>query len=127
MIRRGDDPTRADLFLAPDRDLAGRSLTIRVAYGNGKVDETRADRRPMRPEEGHAPDPGPRGRPSADQDDLARAGRDRQSRPGGHSCGDRGPARGAIAGAVLTDSARGLWSAKSAMLPPSTAGPGRCP
>lgn len=38
LVRRADDPRKADLFLNPVADLKGKSLTIRVAYANGKAD-----------------------------------------------------------------------------------------
>ncbi len=38
LIRRGDDPSKADLFFNPDRDRSGQTLALTVAYANGKTD-----------------------------------------------------------------------------------------
>lgn len=39
LIRRSDDPTRASLFVQPDRDLGGSLLLVRIFYVNGTTDE----------------------------------------------------------------------------------------
>lgn len=41
LIRRGDDPTIGDLFLAAERDLKGQTLSISVHYKNDQVAATR--------------------------------------------------------------------------------------
>jgi hypothetical protein len=38
LIRKNDDPSKADLFLQPDRDLSGVRLKVAVAYSNGSFD-----------------------------------------------------------------------------------------
>lgn len=40
LVRQPGDPTRATLFLQPDRDLAGVPLMVRINYENGTSDET---------------------------------------------------------------------------------------
>ncbi len=40
LIRNPSDPSKADLYLNPDQDLAGKTLTIQVNYANGKTDST---------------------------------------------------------------------------------------
>jgi hypothetical protein len=40
VIPNASDPTRADLFFNPDRDLNGVPLTVTLAYANGKTDST---------------------------------------------------------------------------------------
>ena len=40
LVRRADDPSTADLYLEPDRNLAGQTLKVTVVYANGKVDST---------------------------------------------------------------------------------------
>ncbi len=37
-VRKGDDPTRGDLYFSPDRDLAGQKLRVTVLYGDDKAD-----------------------------------------------------------------------------------------
>lgn len=41
MIRRPDDPTKADLFLHAGRDPKGQNWTIEVAYSDGKADRAK--------------------------------------------------------------------------------------
>ncbi|MBX6316743.1 MAG: hypothetical protein IRY99_28095, partial [Isosphaeraceae bacterium] len=38
LVRRVDDPSQADLYLNPDRDLSGQPLTVTVRYSNGTTD-----------------------------------------------------------------------------------------
>ncbi len=38
LIRRTDDPSRADLFLQADRDLGGKELSLLIQYSNGTSD-----------------------------------------------------------------------------------------
>ncbi|MEJ7639059.1 MAG: hypothetical protein WKF75_14075 [Singulisphaera sp.] len=40
LARHPDIATKADLFINPDRDLGGRTLTLVVAYADGKTDRT---------------------------------------------------------------------------------------
>ena len=42
LIRRGDDPTQADLYLGFDRDPNGQTLAVTVSYANGKTDHGHA-------------------------------------------------------------------------------------
>ncbi len=37
-LTRHSDTTKADLFINPDRDLRGRTLTLVIAYADGKID-----------------------------------------------------------------------------------------
>lgn len=37
-LRRADDPSRADLYLGVDRNLAGQTLTVQVVYATGRTD-----------------------------------------------------------------------------------------
>lgn len=39
-VRDPSDPSKADLFLSPDRNLAGQTLTVHVVYATGRVDTT---------------------------------------------------------------------------------------
>ena len=40
-IRDAKDPSNAQLYLQPDRDLAGRDLAVTLTYPNGKIDSLR--------------------------------------------------------------------------------------
>ncbi|MEO6809423.1 MAG: hypothetical protein ABI353_09975, partial [Isosphaeraceae bacterium] len=40
LVRRVDDPSKADLYVQFNQDLAGQSFTTQVVYTNGKVDQT---------------------------------------------------------------------------------------
>lgn len=39
LVRRGDDPSKADLYVQFNQDLAGQPFTMQVVYINGKVDQ----------------------------------------------------------------------------------------
>lgn len=41
LVRRGGEPTTADFFFAPDRDLKGRTLQLAVYYVNGEFDSAK--------------------------------------------------------------------------------------
>jgi hypothetical protein len=38
LIRRKDDPTRADFYFQPTADIAGQALRMTIEYANGKID-----------------------------------------------------------------------------------------
>lgn len=40
LIRRADDPSKAEVFLNPDRDRDGQALRVAVLYANDKIDRT---------------------------------------------------------------------------------------
>ena len=40
VVRNVKDPSRADLFFHPDRDLNGQKLKLSIGYGDGKTDST---------------------------------------------------------------------------------------
>ena len=40
LILDASDSTKADLYIAPDRDLSGTTLTVTLVYANGKTDRT---------------------------------------------------------------------------------------
>ncbi len=40
LVRSGPDPSVADLYFSPDRDLYGQTLSVDVTYDDGKIDHT---------------------------------------------------------------------------------------
>ncbi len=111
LVRDGNDPSRAAVFLASDRDLKGRTLTIEVAYANNKVDSARV---------AGSFDPkktAPRISPPAVETISVEAqwlGQDHTEMvgPGDVHVALSGLPSKPIAAASLSDSARGLWTVR---------------
>lgn len=128
LVRDPKDRSRAELFFQPDRDLAGRTLTITIRYANEK-----ADRVVVRGERTDPRLPMPRvSTPSLlansiearwlGQDDAA------GSRPGDvHVALSRLPTSRVLAAAVLSDSVYGAWVFRTSDRASVDAGPGERP
>jgi hypothetical protein len=111
LVRRGDDPSRADLFLNPDRDLSGTTLKLVVTYTNGKADAQALTA-------GHC-DPSLRMTAATlpvvepiklDIRWLGQDGTRREGRGDVHVALDGLPRGRAIVAAVLSNPARGCWA-----------------
>jgi len=106
LIRRPDDASKADLFLAADRDRAGQSLVVTVAYADGKKDRAkvvagRADPALRMPKPAAPSFP-----PNSITARWVGQGDDGKVR----IALDRLPANRPVAAAALADSVRGYWS-----------------
>jgi hypothetical protein len=122
--RHGDDPTRAELWLNPDRDLAGQDLTLTVVYSTGVIDTAVVTAGTSDPGLAVAPAPAPPARIAGvvgawvGQDGLDLTG------PGDvHLSVENLPAGRAIASAVLSDAAGVLWVYQAPGVPAPFADP----
>jgi hypothetical protein len=114
LVRRADDPSKADVYFQPDRDLKGKPLTVKLAYGNDKTDQATLT--------GVGCDPALR-MPKPPEIPLAEAkiaakweGQDGQdvTGPGDVHVALEGLPRGrTVAAAALSDAIRGFWMYKS--------------
>lgn len=123
LVRSGDDPSRADLFLAFDRDPKGQALAITVHYANEKVDAAKVVAGGF--------DPGKKAPagvvPSLASIDVASRwlGQDGTDRvgPGDVHVEIEGLPSSPIVAAALSDPSRGLWAAEMSDKLPFDPGP----
>lgn len=127
MIRHGDDPTKADLFLGLDRDLKGQKLSVTVHYTNGKKDAAQLIAGRFDPKN-KAPKATPPtvtpiriGSRWLGQDGTDQVG------PGDVHVSLDGLPRLPIVAAALSDDSRGLWSMKVSDKLPFDPGPSPTP
>lgn len=109
--RRSDDPSQADLWLNPDRDLAGQDLSVTVVYATGATDAVVVTAGPTDPKRAVAPPAPPPARVAGvqaswlGQDGLNLTG------PGDVHVSLTGlPAGRTVVAAVLTDEAGLSWA-----------------
>jgi hypothetical protein len=113
LVRDPRDPARGDLFFQPDRDLAGQTLRVDVAYANGKTDSAVVTGGKSDPQRAMPAPSLPALVPNAiagrwlgqDRGDTARRG-------SVHVALNGLPTGRSIAAVVLSDSVRGLWVAR---------------
>ena len=115
LVRRAGDPTKADLYIQPDVDLAGSTLTVVLNYANGKTDNAGVAGAAVDPT-AKAPTPGPL--PTVSTGPTARwLGQDGTDDPGAVHLAVDGLSPGRkVVGASLSDPAGGSWSYQRAGL-----------
>jgi hypothetical protein len=128
LVRDPKDRTRADLFFQPDRDLAGRSLTLTLRYANDKSDVAtlRGERTDPKLPMPRIPVPSL----AAGTFEARWLGQDGQAegRPGDvHVSLAKVPANRVLAAAVLSDSVSGLWVHRTSPKVSLDLGPGERP
>jgi hypothetical protein len=107
LVRRANDPSRADLFFAPERDVAGTELTLLVSYANGKTDRTRLDAGRCNPTLAMPKGPAPSVRPLR----LTATWKGQDRARGEVSIALEGlPRDKRFVGAILSDQAGGCWT-----------------
>jgi len=114
LVRDAHDPSQAELYFQPDRDLNGQSMKVAVAYDNGQLDATTLIAGLCDPALSMPASPMPVVVEGAFQANWVGQDDGGPSSPGDVRVAVTGlPAALSIVGAVLTDSVHGTWIFKS--------------
>lgn len=117
LVRRGDDPSKADLFLEFERDPAGSALKVVVHYANGKSDAARVAAGKVDPKRKAPKVVAPTVVPIRVASRWLGQDGDDKVGPGDVHVILDGLPRVPILAAALSDSSRGLWSVKEGDAP----------
>ncbi len=124
MIRRTNDPSVADLYLAPDRNLDSQFLTVDLTYTNGKSDHATVLAGPTQPDLPVSPAPAiPTFRVGLSATWLGQDGLDLTAKGDVHLTLTGLPAGRTVVGAMLNDAADQSWVYRKAGSPPIASDP----
>lgn len=112
VVPHAEDPSQADLFFSPDRDLSGQTLTLKIVYANDKLDQATVTALACDPVKTMPPPPpAPVLRPNAIKARwLGQNGAAGADRGNIHVVLAHLPASPLIVGAALSDPTGGYWT-----------------